>query len=390
MSHSTLQSWFILRAIPGVGDAVLLRLVQHFGSPEAVLGGSAEALEEAGCRPPLVAAIRRGVDRTSRALIDEELTQLGRLGMTVVTVLDEQYPAPLRAITDPPPMLYMRGELMPDDRYAVAIVGSRRVTASGRLFAEQLAGELAVAGITVISGLARGVDAASHRGALAAKGRTIAVMGCGLDLTYPAEHCGLRRDIERQGAVLSELPLGSQPLSHHFPRRNRIISGLCLGVVVTEASLGSGSLITAKLAADYGREVFAVPGSVATDNSRGPHKLIREGARLVESARDILEELWPQFDESFRRRLEAHTDSVEESDHHFGKEERVVYDALSSDPHTVDEVIRATGLPASTVLAALSSLELKDAVRQLSGHEYVTLPRVARQGRELDAESDLL
>jgi DNA processing protein len=390
MTRSSLRSWFVLRAIPGVGDAILLRLVDRFGSPEAVLGSSHDALEAAGCRPQLSAAIRRGLDRASRRLIDEELARLRKLGVTVITVCDEAYPAQLRAVADPPPLLYVQGALAPDDRHAVAIVGARRVTAGGRIFAEELARELAAAGITVVSGLARGVDAAAHRGALAAAGRTIAVMGCGLDRTYPAEHRALRRDIERQGAVLSELPLGSQPLSHNFPRRNRIISGLALGVVVTEAALDSGSLITARLAAEYGREVFAVPGSVSSVNSRGPHKLIREGARLVESARDILEELWPQFDETFRGRLAAHADSVEKSDHRFGKEESLVYDALSNDHRTVDEVIRATGLHASTVSAALLSLEVKRAIAQLPGQEYARLPRLSAPEIEPDATSHLL
>jgi DNA processing protein len=240
------------------------------------------------------------------------------------------------------------------------------------VLAEELACELAGMGFTIVSGLARGVDAAAHRGALAGKGRTLAVMGCGLDRTYPADHGQLRAAIERQGAVLSELPLGSAPHSYHFPRRNRIISGLSLGVVVTEAAVESGSLITARLAGEQGREVFAVPGFVKAENSRGPHSLLKDGARLVESAQDILDELLPQLDAAFRERLGARAE-IERPMAQLGAEEAVVYDALSVLPQSVDDVIRRSGLPAAQVTALLLSLELKHCVRQLPGNEYVRL-----------------
>ncbi|MDR4479252.1 MAG: DNA-processing protein DprA [Nitrospira sp.] len=373
MSHRSLRPWLVLRAIPGVGDAILLKLVQAFGTPDAVLSAPQAALEKMGCRPPLIEAIQRGPDQDAIRQLDKELDQLSHRPVTVLTYLDTQYPSPLRMIPDPPPLLYVQGTLLETDRHAVAIVGTRKVSGAGRILAEELAGELARMGFTIVSGLARGVDAAAHRGALAGHGRTLAVMGCGLDRTYPADHRQLREAIERQGAILSELPLGAAPHSYHFPRRNRIISGLSLGVVVTEATIESGSLITARLAGEQGREVFAVPGAVKAETSRGPNSLIKEGARLVESAQDILDELLPQLDTTFRARLSAGTGAGVHPTPALGAEERLVYDVLSVLPQSVDDVIRRSGLPASHVAAILLSLELKNCVRQLPGNEYVRL-----------------
>lgn len=378
MSSRSLRPWFMLRATPGVGDAILLKLVQSFGTPESVLAATPTALEEIGCRPPLVEAIRRGPDPEAVRQLDQELTQLERRQVAVLTYLDTQYPAPLRTIPDPPPLLYLQGSLQEADRHAVAIVGTRKVSGAGRILAEELARDLATMGFTIVSGLARGVDAAAHRGAIAGQGRTLAVMGCGLDRTYPADHRQLRQAIERQGAVLSELPLGAAPHSYHFPRRNRIISGLALGVVVTEATIESGSLITARLAGEQGREVFAVPGFVKAENSRGPNSLIKDGARLVESAHDVLDELRPQLDAAFRDRLDARTDANEQAYVQLGTEETLVYDALHTVPQSVDEVIRRTGLTASHVTPVLLSLELKNCIRQLPGNEYVRLSRGTR------------
>lgn len=372
MSNRSLRPWLMLRAISGVGDALLLKLVQAMGSPEAVLSATQARLEAVGCRPPLIEAIGLGPDPDAVEQLDRELAALQHRQITVLTYLDPQYPEPLRTIPDPPPLLYVQGTLLERDRQAVAIVGTRKVSAAGRVLAEELACELAGMGFTIVSGLARGVDAAAHRGALEGKGRTLAVMGCGLDRTYPADHGPLRAAIERQGAVLSELPLGSAPHSYHFPRRNRIISGLSLGVIVTEAALESGSLITARLAGEQGREVFAVPGFVRAENSRGPNSLLKDGARLVESAQDVLDELLPQLDAAFREQLGART-RAERPVVQLGTEETMVYDALSMLPQSVDDVIRRSGLPAAQVVASLLSMELKNCVRQLPGNEYVRL-----------------
>ena len=306
-SSDSLRPWLGLKAIPGIGDSILCRLIQQFGSPEAVRSASIESLvtvERVGL--PLARAIQAGPDPAAREAVEKELAEIERLHLSVLTFLDPAYPARLKTIPDPPPLLYVSGELREDDRLAVAVVGSRHVSPAGRVFTEKLVRELAAAGVTVVSGLARGVDAAAHRGALEAGGRTIAVSGCGIDRTYPPEHQTLRKQIESSGDVLTELPSGATPHSYHFPKRNRIISGLSIGVVVTEAALQSGSLITARLAAEQGRDVFAVPGPVQSENSRGVNGLIKQGAKLVETVDDVLDELLPQLDaalqEGSRRR----------------------------------------------------------------------------------------
>ncbi|MBS0171231.1 MAG: DNA-protecting protein DprA [Nitrospira sp.] len=373
MNSQSLRPWLMLRAIPGVGDASLIKLVEAFGTPDAVFSAPPAALEDAGCRPQLSEAIRRGPDTEAIKRLDDELTQLQRRRISVLTYLDSRYPASLKGIADPPPLLYVQGTLLETDRRALAIVGTRKVSTAGRAFAEELASDLAALGFTIVSGLARGVDAAAHRGALVGGGRTLAVMGCGLDRTYPADHRQLRESIEGQGAVLSELPLGAAPHSYHFPRRNRIISGLSLGVVVTEATVQSGSLITARLAGEQGREVFAVPGFVKAENSRGPNRLLKDGARLVESAQDIVEELLPQLDAPFREQLGERGVAKVQGRPALAGDEARVYDALSVLPQSVDDVIRRSGLPAALVAALLLSLELKNCIRQLPGNEYVRL-----------------
>jgi DNA processing protein len=263
----------------------------------------------------LADAIRRGPDSPACRNVERELNAIERGRIEVRSVLDPAYPMRLKMIVDPPPLLYITGALTEQDELAVAIVGARRATAAGRLLTEELSYDLAALGVTVVSGLARGVDAAAHRGALAAQGRTIAVLGCGIDQTYPPEHERLRRQIEEQGAILSEVPVGAPPHSHHFPRRNRVISGLSLGVIVTEAAINSGSLITARLAAEQGREVFAVPGFVKEDTSRGTNALIKDGAALIERAQDVIEAVMPQLEPALRLRLQPSREKNERGDH---------------------------------------------------------------------------
>jgi DNA processing protein len=370
---ASLQSWLLLRAIRGIGDATYFRLIQAFGSPDAILRASCEQLMAVGqISSSLAQTIRRGPDDEAKRAIDEEVKALDRLGLSIVTLSDSEYPARLKTIHDPPPVLYVSGALSPADRQAVAIVGSRKATAAGRVFTEQLSRELASLGLTVVSGLARGIDAAAHRGALAAKGRTVAVLGCGLDRTYPPEHQALRKQIESNGAVIAELPLGSYPHGYHFPRRNRIISGMCVGVVVTEAALESGSLITARLAAEQGREVFAVPGFVKTETSRGPNGLIKQGATLVEGIEDILPELLPQLDSDFQARL-ASSMKPPTAPPEPNELEHRLYLCLTWEACHIDDLIEHSGLPAAEVSALLLSLELKGLLRQLPGHFYVRL-----------------
>ena len=370
MTRPVLESWLRLRAIDGVGDLTVLRLVHAWHSPEAVLRSSRDELIQSGCSPQLADAIRRGPDSLACRSIEQELKAIERGRIEVRSLLDPTYPALLKRIADPPPLLYITGVLTEQDALAVAIVGARRATAAGRAMTEELSHDLAGAGITVVSGLARGVDAAAHRGALAAQGRTIAVLGCGIDRTYPLEHERLRRQIEERGAILSEVPMGAPPHSHHFPRRNRIISGLSLGVIVTEAAINSGSLITARLAAEQGREVFAVPGFVKEDTSRGTNALLKEGAALIERAQDVIDAVLPQLEQALRLRLQHSRERNIPVDH-LGKEEQLVYDVLSYAPLTVDDVIVTTGLSVSTVMALLLSLELRQRIRQLPGQRYL-------------------
>ena len=370
MTRARLEAWLRLRAIEGVGDLTALRLVRAWHSPEAVLRASRDDLIQSGCSPQLADTIRRGPDSPACRSLERELKAIERERIDVRSVLDPTYPARLKMIADPPPLLYITGALTEQDELAVAIVGARRATAAGRAMTEELSHDLATLGMTVVSGLARGVDAAAHRGALAAQGRTIAVLGCGIDRTYPPEHERLRRQIEERGAILSEVPVGAPPHSHHFPRRNRIISGLSLGVIVTEAAINSGSLITARLAAEQGREVFAVPGFVKADTSRGTNALLKDGAALIERAQDVLEAVTPQLEPAMRLRLHPSREKNDRDDQ-LGKEEQLVYDTLSYDLLTVDDVVVTTGLTVSTVMASLLSLELRQRVRQLPGQRYL-------------------
>ena len=371
-SSASLEAWMKLRAVEGVGDHVVLALVREWQSPEAVLRASTGDLIQQGCSARLAEAIVRGPDRDACRRIARELHDIERRRIEVRSMMDANYPARLLLIPDPPPLLYVAGSLQASDELAIAVVGARRGTAAGRLVTEQLASGLAGSGVTIVSGLARGVDAAAHRGALAAGGRTIAVLGCGLGRTYPPEHQRLRAEIEEHGAVVSELSFDAPPHSGHFPRRNRIISGLSFGVIVTEAAIDSGSLITARLAADQGREVFAVPGFVNEETSRGTHALIKEGATLVEQVQDVIDVIAPQLEPAMRSRLSAaRTPHVPVEN--FGNHERLVYDALSYEPLTVDHLLERTRLPVPSVMASLLSLELRRRVRQLPGQRYLRM-----------------
>jgi len=290
-----------------------------------------------------------------------------------IALADERYPAWLRAIPDPPAVLYCDGLPEPQDRQAVAIVGTRQATSYGLRVTETLARELSLMGFTIVSGLARGIDAAAHRAALAAGGRTIAVLGCGLDIAYPPEHTPLQAEIAGYGAVLTEFAHGTPPRPSHFPQRNRIISGLSLGVVIVEADENSGSLITARLALEQGREVFAVPGPIDAPLSLGPHGLIKQGAKLVETVDDIVEELLPQIE---RPRRASNTSgkvlAVPELPD-FSSEEQTVLALMSREPLHLDDLTERSHLTSAGVAGILLGLELKGVVRQLPGQRYCRL-----------------
>ena len=304
----------------------------------------------------------------------KELAQAQAAGIGLVTWDDPHYPHLLREIYDPPPLLYVRGNIELLDRHAISVVGARRPTPYGNQMAERLARDLAARGLVIVSGLARGIDACAHRGALStAAGTTIAVLGCGVDIVYPKENKKLFEEIEKRGAIISEFPLGTFPGAQNFPIRNRVIAGMPLGVVCVEGAQYSGSLITARLAMEFSREVFGVPGNVTQATSFGPNQLIKQGAKLVTGWEDVVEELptairaelMPVESPAAQERAEL----VEES---LAPTERTIYGLLSVDEaRHVDELVEASGLNSSEVLAGLFDLELKGVVRQLPGKHFL-------------------
>jgi DNA processing protein len=352
--------WLALRMVRGVGNVTYRELLTAFGSPEAALHASAGALIGAGVHAEVARAI---TSFDQWRAVEAELHKIARTGVRLVTRLDTEYPENLTHLHDPPPFLYVRGSLIPEDRLAIAIVGSRFSSAYGRGVARDLARGLTEKGVTVVSGLARGVDVEAHRATLEAKGRTIAVLGSGVDVIYPSEHRSLAADIPSQGAVLSEFPLGSKPDAVHFPYRNRVISGLALGTVVVEAAENSGSLITARFALEQNREVFAVPGVITSVRSRGPHKLIKDGAKLVENVEDILQEIAPGLTRTPSAQAMELTPPLE-------PHEASLLRLFEHDPLHVDLLIAKSGLTPARVLEVLLELELKGLVTQLPGTHF--------------------
>ncbi len=350
-------AWIALRLVRGVGCVGYQGLLRAFGHPRAVFSASTHALECAGVRREVARAIH-GFDEWTA--VAEQLERTERSDTHIVTWADRHYPENLRHIHDPPPFLFVRGSLQPADRLAVAVVGSRAASSYGLRLTREISEGLARAGVTVVSGLARGIDAQAHTAALQAGGRTVAVLGSGIDVVYPSEHHGMFMAITRQGAAVSEFLMGAKPDAENFPARNRIISGLAVGTVIVEATEKSGSLITAQAAAEQGREVFAVPGPVGA-RSRGTHRLIREGAKLTERVEDILEELAPRLlDRRERTRAPVELEGVESR----------VLACFGEETRHVDELITLSGLAPSRVLEALLTLELKGVVQPLPGKNY--------------------
>lgn len=356
-----------LACVPGIGSKLRRMLLDRFGSPEGVFAASpAELAAVARIGPKLVAAITElPASGAAEAVLDE----CRRGGVDVLIEGADGYPPLLSRIDDPPGVLFVRGDLRPCDALAVAVVGSRHPSPYGKRIAWQLAGGLARAGYTVVSGLARGIDAAAHRGALDAGGRTIAVLGTGVLAVYPPEHADLADEVIARGALISEAPPLADAHAGSFPQRNRIVSGLALGTVVVEAADRSGALITARLAGEQGREVFAVPGQVDCRTARGCHRLIRDGAKLVEGVDDVLEELGPLFETSTSadgRIIRAPAELQ------LGDVERQVLTAVddSGSPSSVgiEDVVAASGLAASQVLSTIGVLEMRRILRRLPGN----------------------
>ena len=363
--------WLALALTPGLGARTAGKLLREFGSPDAIFNASLTALEA----QRLPAAVAQAV-HSRQPLSDaaRELAKAQAVGCRLLSWDEPEYPSRLREIYDPPPLLYVLGNVELLNRHTISIVGARRPTPYGNQMAERLAKDLADRGLVIASGLARGIDASAHKGALAsATGVTIGVLGSGIDVIYPKENKKIFHEIEQRGAVISEFPLGTFPAPQNFPIRNRIIAGMALGVVVVEGAQYSGSLITARLAMEFGREVFGVPGNVTQPSSFGPNQLIKQGAKLVTGWEDVIEELptpvraelMPVETVSSEERAAL----VEES---LGPSERPIFALLSVDQALhVDELVERSGLSSSEVLVSLFDLELKGVVRQLPGKQFL-------------------
>ncbi len=362
-NDDTLSDWLILHHAPGIGAVTIQHLLERYASPAAAL--QAAAHQKLGLEP----AAQRFLQQPDRERIERDLAWAEQPGNRIITCREPAYPALLLQIADPPPLLYVHGNIEALGQLQLAMVGSRNPTASGQRTATEFARYLALAGLTITSGLALGIDAASHRGALDVSKPTIAVMGTGLDRVYPSRHRELAHAIAEHGALVSEFPTGTAPRPENFPRRNRIISGLSLGILVVEAATRSGSLITARCAGEQGREVFAIPGSIHNPLARGCHTLIRQGAKLVETAQDVIDELGalagacatpePQdMDQARAPARELSTDYLQ------------LLDSIGFEPTSIDAVVETSGLTPAEVSSMLLQLEMSGFVASCTGGLY--------------------
>ena len=367
MNYDILKYWIALKSIAGIGNITFPALVDKFGSLPAIFAAPVSKLRETPGISKNIATAIAGFKDWGRVKQDFEL--LDKNEINIITYQDEFYPAKLMNIYDRPPFLYVRGNLNKDD-VNIAIVGSRLASTYGKYTTERISRELALKGLTIVSGMARGIDSVAHRGALTAHGRTIAVLGSGLDVIYPPENKKLFADIIQNGAVISEFPLGTPPRSANFPTRNRIISGMSYGVVIVEAGEKSGSLITARLALEQGREVFAVPGSIDAAGSRGTNNLIKQGAKLIENIDDILEEILPQFERTsvFKPPSVSNSEVVSaKNTETLSTVDKKIVGFVSGGRVHIDDLISSTGLSSANILSALTTLELKGIVQQYPG-----------------------
>ncbi|MBI4725945.1 DNA-protecting protein DprA [candidate division TA06 bacterium] len=368
MNSDELWWWLKLKGVPGVGPIRYRLLLNEFGSPRNAFALSQKELCRAeGVDEVTASAIIRSKNDNSFA--DSQLELAKKHGASVITANDPEFPENLNNFSDAPTLLYVRGSFQPQDRKAVAIVGSRDPSPYGRNVAGNLALELGKAGLTIVSGMARGIDTSAHLGALAAPARTIAVLGCGVDIAYPFENVKLRDRIAAQGAVISEYPLGTEPLAGHFPSRNRIITGLSLGLVAVEARADSGVFSSVRWAADQGRDVFAVPGPVNSATSQGTNQLIKQGAKLVSSARDILEEL--NLEQKISKKVQELKKTPTAPAPKLDEAEENLYNTLTPEPLHIDSLADIANLKSPELIKALLSLELKGLVKQLPGKMFI-------------------
>lgn len=365
------EALLILNAVPGVGNARIRALREYYGS-----AANAVSLKTGG--PVLDAILHPKVAQNmaafpKAAFLEQEQRWMEERGVRAVTLNDTDYPQRLKEIPDAPAVIYVKGGLPENLSLSVALVGSRRASVYGISVAEQFASRLAELGVVIISGMARGIDTSAHRGALRARGETVAVLGCGLNQAYPPENGDLMEKIAACGAVLSEFPMATLPLPHNFPRRNRIISGLSQGVIVVEAAEKSGALITADFALEQGKEVYAVPGKVDSPTSRGVHGLIKQGAKLATCVEDVLEDLLPQLRAGSSPRAQAPADETVPSEALTGlsKNEQLVYQHITDRPVHVDQLSQRCGVDVPSMSSVLLHLELKHLVKQLPGRQFV-------------------
>ena len=364
-----IKYWVGFSLVPGIGRVRFTQLENYFGNLENAWQAPPAELKHAGLDSNPIRAITSWRAKIS---LEAEMEKLDRYGIKVLTRHDANFPARLKEIYDCPPLLYIRGSLLAEDEWCLAVVGTRRASVYGRQVTEEIVADLARNKITIVSGLAKGIDSIAHRSALDAGGRSIAVFACGLDTVYPSENAELARNVMQHGALISEYPLVTRPRADNFPRRNRILSGLSLGVLVVEAGEASGALITAHLALEQNREVFAIPGSILSPASRGTNRLIQEGAKLVCSYTDILEEL--------NLTAVAHQLELKET-LPASETESLLLKQLSAEPTHIDEVCRNSALPAATVSSTLAMMELKGLIKQVGAMNYVLAREVREQYR---------
>jgi DNA processing protein len=363
-SSERIVTWIALKMIPNLGNITYRRLLDRFGDPEAVFRATLDDLRAVeGLR---LATAKSIIAKAWEGDPEAELAKLKKSGARLITFFDSWYPKDLKEIHDPPPLLYLKGNDIPQNKIVIAVIGSRNPTHYGLKITEEISQSLAIRNIVIASGMARGIDSAAHWGCLRGNGHTIAVLGSGIDIIYPKSNNRLFNHIIDNGSVVTEFPLGTPPEAKNFPIRNRIISGLSKGVVVVEASKRSGSLITASLALEQGREVLAVPGSIESFKSTGTHLLIKQGAKLVENADDILEELGLNYPYS-----KEITGSKKMALPPLEEDEKRIYDTLGDYPIHIDQIVRYSKMDASRVAGLLTELELKGVIKQLPGKMFV-------------------
>ncbi|MDD4179841.1 MAG: DNA-processing protein DprA [Candidatus Margulisbacteria bacterium] len=362
--NKNLKYWLAMNKIDKLGPISIKRLYDHFGSIEK--GWQADEKEIAGIEGLRRDAIKSFIENRTKIDLATEINKLK--DVKVLCLEDSEYPSSLKNIYDPPPVIYIKGNLLPADSKAIAIVGTRKASRYGLEMAKKFAEGLSSLGITIVSGLALGIDTAAHQGTLQAKGRTLAVLGSGVDTIYPSSNKQLAAEVEKSGAVISEFPLGAKPDTGSFPRRNRIISGLSLGTIVIEGGYDSGAMITAKYALDQGREVFAVPGNIEQEQSKGPHWLIKQGAKLVESVEDVLEELRLGMPKMTNDQCQMTNERVSYPE--LNEDEKKIVSLLSVEAKHLDSISAQSGLPIPQVSSLLMMMEIKKVVRQLPGKMF--------------------